>query len=227
MEVAVGKASQKIAPYTFDEFLSDIKPGFSFARYGNGEWDLILGLNYRTGSRTQYFSDGLRQAMRDTLLCHSGATLGMQISFLTKIRLIGPALNWLQKSGLEHLQWRESDVIHHASMAGRLHEFVDLIRGDIALIGPPHLSSLPFVDRHIVTPSVNAWDEYKSLLEQASGLRDCVILVSAGPTGKILVHDLHALQNGCTIIDTGSVLDPYCGKRSRRYMQNMKFEPLK
>jgi hypothetical protein len=151
----------------------------------------------------------------------------MQISFLTKIRLIGPALAWLDKNKLGHLEWREGDVIHHASMAGRLQELVDLIRGSVVLIGPSHLSSLPFVDRHIVTPSVNAWDEYKSLLAQASGLRDCVILVSAGPTGKMLVHDLHELQRGCTIIDTGSVLDPYCGKRSRKYMQQMKFEPLR
>jgi hypothetical protein len=227
MEIDMGTAASQVTPYSLDSLVADIKPGFSFVRYGNGEWDLILGRNWRTGSRTQYFTDSLREAMRQTLLQHNGATLGMQRpAYLTKCGLLKPARDWLRHNGLDGLCWREGDVLHDASAKGELPRFVDAIRGDVAVIGPSHLSILPFADRHIEVPSNDAWSAADVIFDAASTLRDCVVLVSAGPMAKVLVHRLHALDRGCATIDTGSVLDPYCGVLSRRYMRDISFPVL-
>lgn len=223
----MGAAASQVIPYSLDDLIADIRPGYSFVRYGNGEWDLILGKNWRTGSKTQYFTDDLREAMRETLLQHNGETLGMQRpAYLNKCGLWGPGQNWLRKNNLISLPWREGDVLHDASVAGRLQLFVEAIRGSVAVIGPDHLSALPFADQHIKVPPTNAWGAVDKILKEASVLRDCVVLVSAGPAAKVLIHRLHALDRGCAIIDTGAVLDPYCGVMSRRYMYNRNFPVL-
>ncbi|HUS95279.1 MAG TPA: hypothetical protein VMX97_00915, partial [Hyphomicrobiaceae bacterium] len=46
-----------------------IKAGkpFAFVRYGNGEWDCILGLYHTTRSGSQRFTPDLRDALMDSL----------------------------------------------------------------------------------------------------------------------------------------------------------------
>jgi hypothetical protein len=216
-----------VRAYALDDLIADIRPGFSFARYGDGEWKLILNSPVlHTGSGSQVFTDDLREAMRATLLEHGGVTLGMQhVLYLQRCKLIKPALAWLERNA-PGLPWVDAEVLHRASAEGELPRLVDAIRGDVVAIGPPHLSALPFLSRLIPVPDRNCWSLFDDILAQTAVLRDCVILVSAGPLAKVLIHRLHALDRGCCIIDTGSVLDPYCGVRSRKYMQGVRFPVL-
>jgi hypothetical protein len=226
---AVAPVDSTVRPYTLDDLIADIRPGYSFSRYGDGEWKLILNAPaLHTGSRSQVFTDDLREAMRQTLLQHNGVTLGMQhVLYLQQCRLFHPALDWMRGNGLAHLPWVDAEVLHRASADGELPRLIDAIRGsEIVTIGPDYFSALPFPARQITIPERNAWSDLERIYAEASTLRDCVVLVSAGPLAKVLVHRLHALGNGCAIIDTGSVLDPYCGVRSRRYMRDISFPAL-
>jgi len=219
-----------VQPYSLDDLIADIKPGFAFVRYGDGEWKLVLDSPWRQGW-VEEFTPDLCAAMRETLLDYNGVKLGMQsVEYLRKRELFDPAQAWLHANGLNHLQWHEADVLHRASAAGRLQPFADSLRSmDVALIGPDYLGALPFVARHIAIPSTCAWAHHEEVFRQADTLRDCVVLVSAGPLGKVLAHRLHAMDRGLAIIDTGAVLDPYCGVRSRGYMRvkRQKFRPLR
>jgi hypothetical protein len=218
-----------VRAYSLDNLIADIRPGFSFARYGDGEWNLILNAPAQhTGSRSQVFTDDLREAMRRTLQDHNGVALGMQhVGYLNKRRLFKPAVAWMQSQGLDHLPWFDGEVLHRASAEMELPRFIAAMRGhDVVAVGPDHFSALSFLSRHIVIPERNAWSDMDRIYAEASALRDCVVLVSAGPLAKVLIHRLHALDRGCCVIDTGSVLDPYCGVRSRKYMHGVDFPEL-
>ena len=230
VNMAAAETDPSVTPYSFGQLLSDIRPGFAFARYGDGEWHRILGWP-RVEGRSEVFTPDLCAALQATLLEYNGVKLGMQsVEYLRKREMFSPGCQWLEKNGLVHLKWYEADVMHRASAAGKFQRFADAMRGhDVVLVGPEYLGALPFVSRHIVTPKVFAWGHREEVFAQTDKLRDCIVLVSAGPLGKVLVHRLHGQDRGCCVIDTGAVLDPYCGVRSRYYMRarRQKFKPLR
>ena len=218
-----------VVPYSFGQLLADIRPGFAFARYGDGEWKLVLDSPWREGLNEEFTPD-LCAAMRNTLLNHNGVTLGMQsVDYLRKRELFDPAMDWLRANGLQHLAWREADVLHRASARGKIQRFADAVRSmSPVVIGPEYLGRLPFVAHHIPIPHAGVWKHREEVFRQADTLRDCVVLISAGPLAKVLVHRLHELDRGCAVIDTGAVFDPYCGHMSRGYMRvkGQKFKAL-
>jgi hypothetical protein len=218
------------APYSLDDLIADIRPGFAFSRYGDGEWKLVLDSPWRDGLN-EAFTPDLCEAMRQTLLDYNGVKLGMQsVEYLRKRELFDSAQTWLADNGLNHLRWHEADVLHRASAAGKLQAFANAVRPlSPVMIGPEYLGALPFIDRHIPIPRALVWSHREEVFRQADVLHDCVVLVSAGPLAKVLAHRLHALDRGLAVIDTGSVLDPYCGRKSRGYMRakRQKFRPLR
>lgn len=226
----VRETDPAVVPYSLDDLIADIRPGFAFARYGDGEWKLVLDSPWRDGLN-EAFTPDLCEAMRWTLLDHSGVKLGMQsVNYLRQRELFDPAQTWLHANGLSNLQWYEADVLHRASVAGKLQAFANAVRPlSPVMIGPEYLGALPFIARHIPIPHAFVWQRREEVFRQADTLRDCVVLVSAGPLAKVLVHRLHALDRGLAVIDTGSVLDPYCGCKSRMYMRvkHQKFRPLR
>lgn len=216
-----------VIPYTIDDLVSDIKPGFAFARYGDGEWKLVLDSPWHP-SNDENFTPDLCEAMRGTLLNHNGVKLGMQsVEYLQKRELFEPAQKWMQKHNLE-FDWYEGDVFHKASVKGKLQKFADAVRGAV-VVGPDYLTKLPFVEKVIPVPRAAAWSHKENVFKEASKLKDCIVLVSAGPLAKVLVHHLHGLGNNLAVIDTGAVFDVYCGRKSRGYMRDKrnKFLPLK
>ena len=83
----------KINPIRIKDFVRLIESEipFSFARYGNGEWDCVLGLREATGTGSQVFTEDLREAMRETILENRGVTMGMQNTrYLAKCKLLHP-----------------------------------------------------------------------------------------------------------------------------------------
>jgi hypothetical protein len=216
-----------VIPYSLNDIISDIKPGFAFARYGDGEWKLVLDSPWREGLNENFTPD-LCEAMRGTLLNYNGVKLGMQSAeYLKKRELFEPAQEWLKKNKLDNLKWYESDVLHKASFRGELQPFANAVRGAIS-IGPDYFSTLPFISKNIAIPYGGVWSHRKEVFKKALQIKDSIVLVSAGPLAKVLVHKLHELDQNNAIIDTGAVFDPYCGHRSRGYMKDKKkkFTPL-
>jgi hypothetical protein len=97
----------------------------------------------------------------------------------------------------------------------------------VILIGPQGLAHLPPhvlpIARHIVTPDRHAFDVVDRLTREGAGAiewsRDQtpVVAISAGPAAKILVDRLAGTYPRATVIDFGSVWDPYAGRTTRRY----------
>jgi hypothetical protein len=194
---------------------------FAFVRYGNGEWDCILDLYYRTRSGSQKFTPDLRMAMIDSLTQpHSGDyyTALQSVSFLGRIGLLWQAEEWLANNKLEPL-WHDGEVFTKASAKGQLYPLIAAMKQhQVVAVGPPWLAKLKFADKHIPVKSHDCWVQAGAIEKQLRTLKDVVISFSAGPAAKVLIHRLWpVLGKHSWLIDFGSVWDPYCNIHSRRY----------
>jgi len=196
---------------------------FCFARYGNGEWDLVLGRGTHTGSRSQTFTSELHEAMRGTLTdARAGMHYAIQTGYLTTLRMMPSIEKWLAAHALS-LAWHEGDVFHHASGRGQLAPLVNALRQrSVVIVGPPWLERLPFADAMVELRPQNCWQDADVIAAQVRMYRDCVVSFSAGPAAKVLIHRLYPeMSEHSWLIDFGSLWDVYCGKRSRRYHRQM------
>ena len=202
---------------------------FSFARYGNGEWDLILGRGTRTGSRSQTFTPELREAMRETLTdARAGTHYAIQTGYLTTLRMMPSVEKWLAAHA-PGLPWHEGDVFHKASGRGQLAPLVGALRQKrVVVVGPPWLERLPFADAMVGLRPQNCWQDVDVIAAQVRMYRDCVVSFSAGPAAKVLIHRLWPeMGEHSWLIDFGSLWDVYCGKRSRKYHKRMSKDVMR
>ena len=203
---------------------------FAFTRYGNGEWDLILGRGTRTGSGSQRFSDDLRVAMRQTLTNARDErfiTAMQSRSYLQRQRLWEPLNAWLTENEVAR-EWHCGEVFHRASRHGQLFPLLDAMRKhNIVVVGPPHLLGLRFTSMFVPVRARDCWQDFEAIEAQLRGFSNCIISFSAGPTAKVLIHRLYPVLKSCWLIDFGSLWDVYGGKPSRRYHHDMTPQIMK
>lgn len=204
--------------------LNDGEP-FAFSRYGNGEWDLVLGRGSITGSGSQRFNDDLREAMRRTLTDMQGYQYAIQsTSYLERLGLLSEAEEWLAEQDVD-IEWHDGEVFHKASRHGRLHPLIEAMQQyNVVVVGPPWLHSLPFADIFIEIPAHDCWKQRFVIEAQVRMYHDSVISFSAGPATKVMIHNLY--PHNSWLIDFGSLWDVYGGKESRRYHRHMSADVI-
>lgn len=198
---------------------------FSFVRYGNGEWDGVLGTRKRTGSGSQRLDvPGLKQDLYRSLMQvykPGNYLLGMQ-NYMQKRKEWRSVVHWLSVHA-PHLVWHNADVFHWASSRVELWPLIrELKEKPLVFIGPPFMrrisKRLPYVGYVEVRPQncyQNKAQIRKAILEQP---RPAVFCFSAGPTTKPLIYELFpVLGEENFLIDFGSLWDVYCGVKSRSY----------
>ena len=121
---------------------------------------------------------------------------------------------------------------------GLLAPFVrELRRHDVALVGPAHMKRLDdrVLDpaRHIKVPDSTAWEYAEAVTERVyaaiNGGCD-LVLFSAGQGSCLMIHALWGdpyVRANATLIDTGSMWDPYCNVNSRRVYTTPEWQAIK
>lgn len=204
------------------------KAPFAFARYGDGEFQAILGHSGRTKDG-QTYTAALREGLTKSLL-FPGEYLHAVGPMAT--RMHGPELvRWLEAYSI-HLKWYDTEVFLEASIEGRLKPFMEALRGrKVMYFGPHHLKRM-----EEFLPGLRFWeceareayggvDRLFGSAVQSSETHD-VMLFSCGPTSKVLIHRLHQDFPKLTLIDIGSLFDPYFGRQSRSYMSRYDWKQL-
>jgi hypothetical protein len=194
---------------------------FAFVRYGNGEWDCILDLYYRTRSGSQRFSPDLRKALMASLTQPRGGayfTALQSVSFLGRLGLLPKAEAWCAANA-SGLTWHDGEIFTRASRTGKLYPLVEALRGQrVVVVGPQWLMKLPFASVFVPVKSRDCWAQIEDIEAQLRGLQNVVVAFSAGPAAKVLIHRLQpVIGKHSWLIDFGSLWDPYCGVRSRSY----------
>lgn len=204
---------------TFEELCDKVRRGerFSFSRWGDGEWACLL--DKRPGKANcdghTYFSD-LGQRLHAILASRPNYHIGLQP--LAK-RMYGDEIDAFG------LSWSNADILHKASMHGELHTFFDAVRRQkkrVIVVGPSHLDGMrKHIGKYALLeiPERNCWLDYERVarrLTKALDRHDSLVLFAASMMSNVLIHDFHG---DATLIDIGSVFDPYCGVKSRTYMR--------
>jgi hypothetical protein len=196
------------------------RKSFSFARYGDGEWNCMLNKPGQNCDGHKYFPD-LGANLRRVILSEPKYMVGMQ-----PMSMAYEKTNEIKEfcTGL-NINWVNADVLHSASIDGNLDQFINALKGRyIVLVGPSHLSKFFIGCVHLLVPPVNCWLEYENIRQQIEfhidGVNNAVVLLAASMMSEVLIDDFADLHH--TFIDIGSVLDPYCGVKSRRYHHKLK-----
>jgi hypothetical protein len=216
-----------------DDLVAWLRAGepFSLSRWGDGEWSSVLGRTTGSNADGQAYEAALGASLRALLR----ARPPYQLALRTWQEIFdGSVEQWIENEDLAALDWTTPDVLHRASAHGQLEPFMQAIRDAPAFlaVGPSHLrdarGALGF-SAFVRVPAANAYAALPELREAviaAAGRlpQGAVVTVSAGMTGKLLVDDLYRhFGQRLTLLDVGSLWDPFAGVLSRRYMRNPRF----
>lgn len=118
-----------------------------------------------------------------------------------------------------------ADVLHSASIDGKIPEFMEALKGrHLIFVGPAHLYHISGESVHIVTNPVNCWNQYKQICNDLEfyldGVVNAVVLLSCSMMAEVIIDNFKDEPH--TFIDTGSLFDPYCQVFSRKYHHKLK-----
>ncbi len=206
----------------YDTFIKNLEENihFSFSRYGDGEWALILKkdpvfsrLKIRWGNDIEETGNILREC----ILSKPEYYVGIQP---LAVRMFGDEiLNFLP----EDIILCNSDIFHKSSMKDRIDIFFNVLKNrNVVIIGPEYLKTFSYFSfTHIVSQDTHVWRFIpklkSSIIQSIKDLENPVLLYSSSLATKIIIHELYPLFKNITQIDTGSLLDPYVGVNSRKY----------
>lgn len=201
---------------TYDNIINNLREvrNFKFARYGDGEINAMTGKSGRNCDGHEYFLE-LGMRLVESVEQEPNYMVGIQPLSVSHLRNEVDAY-------FEGFKLYNADALHSASIDGVLERFFHALEGRyIILVGPPHLAGL-FDCVHIVIPPVNCWLYYENIKEQlAFHLKiDAVVLFCASMMTEVLISDFKDYD--CTMIDCGSVFDPYVKVKSRKYHHKLK-----
>lgn len=195
-----------------------INKSFKFARYGDGEIYCMKGKIGQNCDNHKYFP-ALGDRLRQSITEEPEYMVGIQPLSVSHIK--EDVENYFG-----HFQTLyNADVLHNASIEGSLDKFMRALSPHyIVLVGPAHLASLFENCVHIVIPTLNCWEGYMNVRQQlefhVDGINNTVVLLAASMMSEVLISDFADYPH--TLIDVGSVFDPYCGVKSRRYHHKLK-----
>jgi len=200
---------------TFERICKMLREGenFKFARYGDGEFNCMFGKRGHNCDGHEYFPD-LGMALNDAFYSDPQYMIGIQ-PLSVQGGLHQKAIS--QREGYSKNIY-DADVLHSASIDGKLSLFLDsLIGREVILVGPKHLSML--FEWHIMVKDKNCWLEHDAIsdiiLNTRRAYNNPVYLLCASMMSEVLISDFR--NANVTMIDAGSVFDPYVNVKSRTY----------
>jgi hypothetical protein len=207
---------------TYAKMIYNLNAGknFKFSRFGDGEWNCIFSKSGQNCDGHKYFKD-LGESLAKVILSEPQYTVGLQPLSMSYDRT-DMIKNFCR--GLK-INWVNADLLHSASIDNELDKFITAIQSRyVIVVGPPHLAAFFNYGVHIVIPTVDCWLSYQEIKKQISfhieESQNAVVLFAASMMSEVLIHDFK--DHDHTFIDVGSVFDPFCGVKSRRYHHKLK-----
>lgn len=220
---------QPVAYYS--KLLDDNKP-FSFSRFGDGEWNAILGVQGANCDGHEYFPELGREL--SLAICRPKPYIyAFQPFALKSMRMVIEA--YCAKNSVS-LLWHNAEVFHDANKQGRLFPFVNSLRKkSVVMVGPAYLRMVsdrlfPFYD-FIEVPAKNCYTAKNEIREAvrnvAAKKAGLVFVFSASMTSNVLIHQLYdELGAGHWLLDMGSLWDIYAGVKSRGVYHGKDWDAL-
>ena len=205
---------------------------YTFVRYGDGEWQALLGDPGGNADHHRYFPE-LGRDLRRTLEDARPYLYGMQPSVM---KWDGVRIGKYLARAQADIPWHNANVFHYANRDGRLFPLVRALRAhENVLIGPGHLRALGNrifpVSHFIEIPAIDCYltmdETRRAILEHARGRTGVVYGFAASMMTKVLAHDLYPeLGAENWLLDFGSLWDVYAGVQSRSVYRDLDWTPI-
>lgn len=213
----------------YHEMINKIKRGetFSFARYGDGEYNSLMGTGYNgcTSSGNTYTSK-IKRLIQETL---DNPHLDDGYWYAAS-----PAGKRFRKN-FNEINWRDADLLSAASFHGELKSFINILNNKTSiLVAPKYLHEIKInFNKYYEIPNVNSYNKIETIIPEIKNLikkyKNPIICIIGGTTSEVLVYKLHPfVKNQGWLIDVGAVFDPYVdqSKRSRGPISRAYFKHL-
>lgn len=215
--------------FSFDDFLGKVKKDerFSFSRWGDGEFNAIFMKTGENCDKHQYFNDMCEELSE--IVCSSPEyIMGIQ-GLATRVK--GTQIDSYLKLNDVNIEWSNSDILHHASIKGRIQElFVELAKKRTLVVGPEYLrgvSKLFTYHGFIEVPLIDCYLYIEPVMERIRNFlmeskKPVFVSISASMPANIMVDRLYnEFGNKHWFIDMGSIFEPYLGVKIRTYHQKI------
>lgn len=195
---------------------------FAFTRWGDGEWSCMMGKMGQNCDGHSY-SPSLAKALRSVLQKQQSYYYGLQPKAAHDM---GEEIEGLLKVLGVDIPFVNADIFHDASAENLLVDFFKAIEKQrVVLVGSSQLVMMRMYFpsmTHIEVPATDAWLDYEHIRDKLEttlmARRNDVVLFSCGMMANVLIDDLWSgMFSDMTLINTGSVFDPYCGRCTRKY----------
>lgn len=216
---------------SFDAICEKIRNGehFSLARYGDGEFNAILGVDGANCDGHSYYPE-MGKELADTLLSRPQYHIGLH----QNAKIQKETLDWLGQNGLiDGAKYVSNAVFHCATRDGLFDQFVSamfaaFLKGcpRFVIVAPEYIIKNQKIigssdsDTTIEIPGTETYlhlDSIKSKLD-CVGFTDSICLISASMTAPLIVDYLYkTYRDAATFIDFGSSFDPFVGVKSRSF----------
>lgn len=188
----------------------------------------------KTNKSGHSFPDEMGVQLRELLSNKPQYTLALADRFaradapLPQIGLAKWIKQWLVQHDLAELRWCSADTLVRALYQKQFGGFLSALQQyESVVIGPAHLKKLKTLNmRYFVeAPRRDAFKAIDSLAKMACKYLErtkdhLIVSISIGPAAALLVDRLHgAFGPRHTILDLGSIWDPFVGEISRSYMK--------
>ena len=196
----------------------DSGENFKFLRFGDGEFHCYLGSDIVIGKNEHEVYPELTSKIRSIVdnlnPSHYNALQPFSLT-IPAFQNIIPDINWLN-----------ADVFHNASEAGELAPFFrSLQKRDVVLVSNWEKRKFNKSWGFLEVGSRNCFEDYKLILDSITeDSKDKVFLFAASRLSVPVIYDG---PEDCTMIDIGSLLDPYIGRITRGYHKRMTEEVMK
>jgi hypothetical protein len=215
-------------------YVNMLKSGqlFTFSRYGDGEWNAILGVEGANCDGHPYFPE-LGEELRASIIKRQNFFYALQPRAIRSMRK-----ELQQFLSINHIKlaWHNADVFHDSNKHGRLFSLIDTLRSmNVIVVGPAQLRKIKenvfdYKD-FIEIPTQNCYlaknEIRESVLKMVSRYERPVFAFSASMATKVLIYELFPLiGSDCWLIDFGSLWDVYVGNKSRNVYLKRDWEKI-
>ena len=191
---------------------------FKFSRWGDGEWNCMMGVKGKNRDGNEYFRE-LGRELRAIFDSRPDYYIGLQYGTLYNDNIRQYIFQKLFELNIDFVN---GDIFHQASEFGQLHRFIKALEDkQVFIIGATYFKKLPY--RHIRIPYKNSYFYNDILFRKLNLLKDEIYLVAAAMNSNVIIH---RMPKHVTAIDIGSVLDPYLGITRATYQHLLKPEKL-
>jgi hypothetical protein len=201
---------------------------FSFTRWGDGEWFCAMGHQGQNCDQHKYFPE-LKDSLNRALKTNKGYYKAIWNLDHGQIKnILNILLPFLLKNNIK-IDWVNAGIWEDAALNGQLKELINVLeKRNFIIVSNEKLKKInvKYTD-FISVPSRNCFldkDRIKNdMINMTEKYDNIVFGLSASMATNVIVDELYdVIGDRCTMIDFGSIWDPFVGVMSRSYHREYK-----